>query len=92
MFLYYLSLVSHLFFGVNILLYQLRVSLHMILNVRLVYKKNVFFHSAMLDVALSSICLNNVTSSSSSYICHGVGPLVDPFRSHVSRSLFKGVP
>ena len=24
------------------------------------------------------------SSSSSSYICHGVGPLVDPFRSHVS--------
>ena len=32
------------------------------------------------------------SSSSSSYICHGVGPLVDPFRSHVSRSLFKGLP
>ena len=31
-------------------------------------------------------------SSSSSYIFHGVGPLVDPFRSHVSRSLFKGLP
>jgi hypothetical protein len=30
-------------------------------------------------------------SSSSSYICHGVGPLVDPFRFHVSRSLFKGL-
>jgi len=30
--------------------------------------------------------------SSSSYICHGVGPLVDPFRSHVSGSLFKGLP
>jgi len=29
---------------------------------------------------------------SSSYICHGVGPLVDPFRSHVARSLFKGLP
>ena len=23
------------------------------------------------------------------HICHGVGPLVDPFRSHVSRRLFK---
>ena len=32
------------------------------------------------------------SSSSSSYICHGVGPLVDPFRSHISRSLFKGLP
>jgi len=28
------------------------------------------------------------SSSSSSYVCHGVRPLVDPFRSHVSRSLF----
>ena len=26
------------------------------------------------------------------HICHGVGPLVDPCRSHVSRSLFKGPP
>ena len=30
-----------------------------------------------------------INKASSSYICHGVGPLVDPFRSHVSRSLFK---
>ena len=34
----------------------------------------------------------NMFLSSSSYICHGVRPLVDPFRSHVSRSLFKGLP
>jgi len=26
------------------------------------------------------------------HIFHGVGPLVDPFQSHVSRSLFKGLP
>ena len=32
------------------------------------------------------------SSSSSSNICHGDGPLVDPFRSHASRSLFKGLP
>jgi len=32
------------------------------------------------------------TSLASSYICHGVGPLVDPFRSHIFRSLFKGQP
>jgi hypothetical protein len=32
------------------------------------------------------------SSSSSSSTCHGVGPLVDPFWSHVSRSLFKGLP
>jgi hypothetical protein len=36
--------------------------------------------------------LKYIQVSSSSYICHGVGPLVDPFRSHVSRSLFKGLP
>jgi hypothetical protein len=29
------------------------------------------------------------SSSSSSCICHAVRPPVDPFRSHVSRSLFK---
>ena len=28
----------------------------------------------------------------SSCICHGVGPLVDLFWSHVSRNLFKGLP
>ena len=33
----------------------------------------------------------NARHLSSSYTCHGVGPLVDPFRSHVSRSLFKGL-
>ena len=32
------------------------------------------------------------SSSSSSYICHAVWPPVDPFRSHVSRSPFKGLP
>jgi hypothetical protein len=32
------------------------------------------------------------SSSSSSYIFHEVGPLIDPFASHVSRSLFKGLP
>ena len=26
------------------------------------------------------------------YICHGVAPLVDLFQSHISRSLFKGLP
>jgi hypothetical protein len=34
-------------------------------------------------------CTFMVTSSS--YICHGAGPLVDPFRSHASRSLFRGL-
>jgi hypothetical protein len=35
---------------------------------------------------------NTFIVSSSSYIRHGVGPLVDPFRSYVSRSLFKVLP
>jgi hypothetical protein len=29
---------------------------------------------------------------SSSYVCNGVRPLVNPFRSNVSRSLFRGLP
>ena len=32
------------------------------------------------------------SSSSSSSIFHGIWPLVDPFRSHASRSLFNGLP
>ena len=36
--------------------------------------------------------LSSSSSSSSPYICHAVGPLVDPFRSHLSRSLSKGLP
>ena len=51
----------------------------------LLWKPNVHYHVH----AAWCWCLS---SSSSSYIFHGVGPLVDPFRSHVSRSLFKGLP
>jgi hypothetical protein len=40
----------------------------------------------------ADLCLCLKIPSSSSSICHGVGPLVDPFQSHVSRSLFKGLP
>jgi hypothetical protein len=47
-------------------------------------QRKLSFSSLFLQVS-------QVTSSSSS-ICHGVGLLVDPFRSHVSRSLFKGLP
>jgi hypothetical protein len=36
--------------------------------------------------------VSSSSSSSSSSICHGVGPLVDPFWSHVSRSLFTVLP
>jgi hypothetical protein len=36
--------------------------------------------------------VQTILSLSSTYICHGVGPLVDPFRSHVSRNLFKVLP
>jgi len=32
------------------------------------------------------------SSSSSLYVCHRVRPLVDPLLSHISRSLFGGLP
>ena len=38
------------------------------------------------------IRLHCLSSSSSSYVRHGVRPLVDPFRSHASRILFRGLP
>jgi hypothetical protein len=52
-----------------------------------------YYHiSIYFLVNLVNEIYNENSSSSSSSICHGVGPLVDPFRSHVSRSLFKGLP
>jgi len=45
-----------------------------------------------MDVHLHFPYVISLSSSSSSYIFHAVGALVDPFRSHVSRSLFKGLP
>jgi hypothetical protein len=44
------------------------------------------------DTATMSITSSSSSSSPPPYICHGVGPLVDSFRSHVSRNLFKGLP
>jgi len=44
---------------------------------------------AIWDRSLQLLKRGISSSSSTSYICHGVGPLVDPFRSHVSRSLLK---
>ena len=41
---------------------------------------NILFHN------------NNNNNNNDNNICHGGGPLVDPFRSHVSRSLFEGLP
>jgi hypothetical protein len=43
------------------------------------------------------IPMNQFTSDTESHFhhhhtCHGVGPLVDLFQSHTSRSLFKGLP
>jgi hypothetical protein len=60
-------------------------------------KTELFRKSRELDIKFSHFHLafewsSSSSSSSSSYICHGVGPLVDPFRSHASRSLFKGLP
>ena len=47
-------------------------------------------HAICWDCIASSS--SSSSSSSSLYSCHGDGPLVDPFCSHVSRSLFKGLP
>jgi hypothetical protein len=44
------------------------------------------------DVRKSSLSLSLSSSSSLSRQNHGFEPLVDPFRSHASRSLFKGLP
>jgi hypothetical protein len=48
--------------------------------------KNKTFH--WMNVCKSTFNTSYLSSSSLSSICHGVGPLVDTFRSHV----FKGVP
>jgi hypothetical protein len=39
----------------------------------------------------SELVTTSLNRSSISYVCHGDRPLVDPFRSHVSRSLFRGL-
>jgi hypothetical protein len=45
-------------------------------------------HATLIRNSFNSISVITIII----YICHGFGPLVDPFRSHVSRSLFKGLP
>ena len=37
-------------------------------------------------LTMTAVLTPNLYTTSSSYIFHGVGPLVDPFRSHVSVS------
>jgi hypothetical protein len=49
-----------------------------------------WYRGAIIRELLQQRFKSNMPISSSS--CHGVGPLVDPFRSHVSRSLFKVLP
>jgi hypothetical protein len=49
-------------------------------------------YKVVYNQASEHLTLSSSSSSSSSYICHGVGPLVVPFGSHVSRSLFRGLP
>jgi hypothetical protein len=60
---------------------------------------NMYHTLQLFNIVYSVAVIKSVeaTSSSSSslpssYICHEVRPLVDPFRSHVSRSIFKGLP
>ena len=67
-------------------LYFIQTNSWTILSVRPSSKFNhTFFLSGLL------YCISSSSSSSSLYIFHGVGILVDPFRFHVSRSLFKGL-
>ena len=50
-------------------------------------------HPGEIFIAFGHREIVNLSSlSSSSYICHAVRPLVDPFRSHVPGSLFRGLP
>ena len=57
--------------------------------------KTLMFYWAELDSIIPSLHkpgFVDYEEVSSSYVCHGVRPLVDPFRSHVSRSVFRGLP
>ena len=58
---------------------------------RLIETRHLFQNTTEQDVHTrrNQDELAPVPSSSSSYIYHGVGPLVDPFRSHVSNLLHK---
>ena len=61
----------------------------------IVYLNNVRVETITVTKHIESWSSSSSLSSSSSSlssICHGVGPLVDPFRSHVSKSLFKDLP
>jgi len=51
-----------------------------------------YLHNGREQIVEDFKCYKHVLGSSSSYICHGAGPIVDPFRSHVSISLFKRLP
>jgi len=51
-------------------------------------KEMLSFSHTILPHVPMSLC----DISLSSYIFHAVGPLVDPFLSHISRSLLKGLP
>jgi len=55
-------------------------------NLSQVYPAVLFMYFIPAAVILPS------SSSSPSHICHAVRPPVDPFRSHVPRILFKGLP
>ena len=68
-------------------LVHVSINIHYFSHNLILSRSNVWTSLLLLLLLLSSS-----SSSSSSCICHGVGPLFDPFRSQVSRSLFKGLP
>ena len=70
--------------------YILSLLLFVVKNVNM-FKSNLLVHSINTRHC-SDLYLPSTLLSSSSYVYHGVRPLVDPFRSHISRSLFRGLP
>ena len=58
---------------------------HLFCNLSQVYPAVILMYFISAAIILPS-------SSSSPHICHAVRSPVDPFRSHVSRSLFRGLP
>jgi hypothetical protein len=60
-------------------------------NISVIVYSN-FYEFYIIALKMTQLGRNTSSlSSSSSYICHRVGPLVELFRSHVSVSLFKGL-
>ena len=69
----------------------LGIELFCVLKLRVKMCLSVFIvpNGRVCDLSDMNYVFNVYSSSPPPYICHAVGSPVDPFRSHVSRSLFK---